>query len=289
MMEVLVSAAGDPVSQVSDVEHRARRFETPCGEGVVVWRAWGKGPPVLLLHGAHGSWSHWVRNIDALAAEQTVWAVDIPGFGESGLPPGQDHAAIAGVLATGLWQLLGSDASKIDVVGFSFGGVVAAHLSVFYPELVRQLIIVGAGGLDTPKNNLELRSIRGLEGEDRRAAHRHNLLALMLHDPASAGELALYLQELNATRGRLNPVPFVLPDRLLLVLPKITAPLSAIWGQYDFPHPNPAVQEAVLRRFHPHLEFRVIPGAGHWVMFERADEFNRALLDILKLPLRPSL
>lgn len=288
MMEVSISAAGDPVSQVSDIEHRARRFETPCGEGVAVWRAWGNGPPLLLLHGAHGSWSHWIRNIDALAADRTVWAVDIPGFGESDLPPSLDHAALAGVLATGLHQLLGNPAS-VDVVGFSFGGVVGAHLSAFYPELVRQLVVVGAGGLDTPKNKLDLRPIRGLAGQERQAAHRHNLLALMLHDPASAGELALHLQELNTSRGRLNPVPFVLPDKLLLVLPEITAPLSAIWGQYDYPHPNPAVQEAVLRRFQPHLAFRVIADAGHWVMFEGADEFNRALLELLGAPLRAKL
>lgn len=287
MMDASVSAAGNPALQVADIEHRARRFESPCGEGVVVWRAWGSGPPVLLLHGAHGSWSHWIRNIDALAAERTVWAVDIPGFGESDLPPSLDHAALADVLATGLRQLLG--AAVVDVVGFSFGGVVGAHLSAFYPELVRQLVVVGSGGLDTPKNQLDLRPIRGLAGQERQAAHRHNLLALMLHDPASAGELALHLQELNTSRGRLNPAPFVLPDKLLLVLPEITAPLSAIWGQYDYPHPNPPVQEAVLRRFQPHLVFRVVPDAGHWVMFERADEFNRALLDILRLPLRSNL
>ncbi|MDP1534466.1 MAG: alpha/beta hydrolase, partial [Rubrivivax sp.] len=32
------------------------------------WRRFGDGPPLVLLHGGHGSWLHWVRNVQALAA-----------------------------------------------------------------------------------------------------------------------------------------------------------------------------------------------------------------------------
>jgi pimeloyl-ACP methyl ester carboxylesterase len=77
-----------------------------------------------------------------------------------------------------------------------------------------------------------------------------------------------------------------LPDKLLQVLPSICAQLDAIWGEHDRPHPGPAIQEKVLRRFHPHLDFRVITGAGHWAMYERPSEFNRTLLDLLARPLR---
>jgi pimeloyl-ACP methyl ester carboxylesterase len=41
------------------------------------------------------------------------------------------------------------------------------------------------------------------------------------------------------------------------------------------------VQEAVLRRFQPQLDFRVIRGAGHWAMYERPEEFNRTVIDLL--------
>jgi pimeloyl-ACP methyl ester carboxylesterase len=285
MHENSVSTAADAAALIKDLESRARRFETPCGDGFVVWHAWGNGPPVLLLHGAHGSWSHWIRNIDALAAERTVWAVDIPGFGASDLPPSVDHRGIIDVLAAGLRQLLDSEL-PMDIVGFSFGGVIAGYLTAFYPELVRQLILVGAGGLDTPKNMIDMRSVRGLEGDERLAMQRHNLLAVMLHHPASVDTLALYLQEFNVRRGRYSPAPLVLPDRLLAILPNIARPLNAIWGEYDHPHPNPSVQEDVLRKFQPNMEFRVVADAGHWVMFERAAAFNRTLLELLRLPLR---
>lgn len=276
----------EPEAVVADFERRARRFETPCGDGALVWRAWGSGPPVLLTHGSHGAWSHWIANIDALAAGRTVWAVDLPGFGESAMPPVADHGGVAEVIAAGLRELMAPEL-PVDIVGFSYGGTAAAYLAAYHPELVRRLILVGTGGLDTPMGHVDLRRLRGLEGEERRAALRANLLGLMLHNPASVDELSMYLQMLNGRRGRLNTAQLVLPDRLLEILPKVSAQVDAIWGEFDRPHPDPAVQEHALRRSHPDLDFRVILGAGHWAMYERPAAFNRAVLDLLSHPLRP--
>jgi 2-hydroxy-6-oxonona-2,4-dienedioate hydrolase len=133
---------------------------------------------------------------------------------------------------------------------------------------------------------VELRRLRGLEGSERRAGHRANLLALMLHDPASVDDLALHLHETNGARARLDPKALVLPDKLLGALPQLTVQIDAIWGEFDRPHPNPALQEAVLRRFQPQLDFRVIRGAGHWAMYERPEEFNRTVIELLGRSLR---
>ena len=275
----------EPAAIVADFERRARRFETPCGDGSLVWRAWGSGPPVLLAHGGHGAWSHWIRNIDPLAAERTVWAPDLPGLGESALPPREDHEAISDAIATGLRRLIAPDL-PVDIVGFSFGGVASAHLAAFHPELVRRLIVVDTGGLDLPMGHIDVRGIRGLADAERSAVLRANLLSLMLHDPASVDALALHLQAINGRRARIQAEKLVLPDKLLLVLPRVSVQLDAIWGEHDNPHPDPAAQASVFRRFHPDLDFRVIPGAGHWAMYERSAAFNRTVLDLLSRPLR---
>jgi pimeloyl-ACP methyl ester carboxylesterase len=274
-----------PADALALIEARARRHETPCGDGSLVWRSWGSGPPVLLAHGSHGSWSHWIRNIEALAQVRTLWVLDLPGYGESAAAPGEDHAAIAAVIAAGLRRLV-PDELPLDFIGFSFGGVVGGHFAALYPELVRRLILVGTGGLNTPMGQVELRRVRALEGEERRAAHRANLLALMLHHPESVDELALHIHETNGAHARLDPIPLVLPDRLMSALPRIPVQIDAVWGELDRPHPNPAVQEAALRRFQPQLDFRVIAGAGHWAMYERPEAFNRTLIDLLGGPLR---
>lgn len=276
-----IPPAGDPTAFVEAFERRARRFETPCGDGAMVWRSWGSGPPLLLLHGSHGSWLHFIRNIDALAAGHTLWVPDLPGYGESAMPPRIDHATIVAVLASGMRQLI-AEALPTDVVGFSYGGLIGAYLAALEPSLVRRLVLVDTGGIDTPMGHLSLQRFRKLSGEARRAALRNNLLALMIHQPAKVDALALHLQETDSLRARMNPTDLVLPDKLIPVLPMIAAPLGVIWGEFDQPHPAPDVQETVLRQYRPNLDFRVIADAGHWVMYEQPEAFNRtveALLD----------
>jgi pimeloyl-ACP methyl ester carboxylesterase len=282
MSDLELPAAADPIQLIAHFEHRAHRHETPCGQGVLVWRRWGSGPPVLLAHGSEGSWSHWIRNIDALAAHYTVWAPDLPGFGDSAPPPTASHESIVAVLAEGLRHVLPREL-PVPVVGFSFGGVIAAYLAALCPELARQIIIVDSGGLDTPrgKGHLRLQRLRGLQGAARREAVRANLLAIMLHHSASADDLALQLSMMNGPRRRLSVQSLVLPDKLRIALPQVTCSVAAIWGEFDGLHPDPAVQEAALQRILPHVAFRTVPDAGHWSMYERADAFNQILLELL--------
>ena len=269
-----------PQQRIADLISRGRRFETACGEGDMVWHSWGSGPPLLLFHGAHGAWSHWVRNIEALAQKYTLWVADLPSYGESAEAIANTHEVYVATLAEGIAELP-IDSLPAAMVGFSFGGVMAGHVAAKHPELVKHLVLVGTGGLDTPKGDVDLTRVRGLEGEERVAAHRHNLLNLMLHHEQSVDDVALFLQEENGMRGRLNPTHLVLPDKLLRVLPEVAAPVSAIWGEFDRPHPAPAVQRQALEKVCPGLDFRVVSNAGHWVMYEQADAFNEVLLDVL--------
>ena len=275
-----------PAAVVADFEARARRYETACGDGVMAWRAWGSGPPLVLFHGAHGAWSHWIRNIDALAAHRTVWACDLPGLGESAVPA-DPHSGegFAAVLEHGLKELLGPDL-PVDIVGFSFGGVLGAHLAANYPQIVRRLILVDTGGL-APPNPPTMTRVSGLKGEERRAAQTANILALLLHRRENVDEMALHLQAINPWRARVDAGPLVLPDKLSGVLPHVRVQVDAIWGEFDQPHPNPAAQAAVLRSFHPDADFRVIPDAGHMSMYEGGEAFNKVVLELLDQPLRP--
>lgn len=280
MNQAAVSEA-DPAERVAAVAARARRVETPCGDGSLVWRIWGEGEPLVLGHGAQGAWSHWIANIDALAAKRTVIAVDMPGHGDSAMPATLDHEGISAVLAEGLRRIV-PDRLPVDLVGFSFGGISFAYLAALHPGLARRLVLVGTGGLGTPLGAVSLGRVGGLAGEERKAALKANLLGLMLHAPPAADDLAVHLLETNAAAARLpNAAELVLPDRLAKILPRIAVPVDAIWGEFDRPHPDPALQEAVIRRTHPRCDFRVIADAGHWVMYEQPEAFDATLLDML--------
>ncbi len=90
-------------SFVDGVAAEAVLIETPCGDGTMVWRIWGAGPPLVLFHGGYGSWTHWIRNVLPLSRAFTVIAPDLPGLGESATPP-EPHTAegLARILVEGL-------------------------------------------------------------------------------------------------------------------------------------------------------------------------------------------
>src|SRR6218665_1440121 len=141
-----MSVLPDPIPRL---EAAAQVLQTPCGEGHIQWHRWGPAAagaagPVVLLHGGSGSWTHWVRNIDALvAAGRQVLVPDLRGFGDSARPPGGGDAdAVAPALEEGLAALLGTQ--RCDLVGFSFGGLTAGLLAAACPQRAARLVLVGA-------------------------------------------------------------------------------------------------------------------------------------------------
>jgi 2-hydroxy-6-oxonona-2,4-dienedioate hydrolase len=276
----------DPVGTTGDaaeIDAAARRHEIACGNGVMVWRSWGDGPPIVLLHGGSGSWSHWVRNIAPLVnAGRQVWAPDLPGFGESARPPaGGDADALPVPLEAGLQTLLGD--ARVDLVGFSFGGMVAAFIAAQTPGRVRRLVLSGAPALGiNPGTRLVLRAWSHLEGEELALAHRANLATLMLAKPESIDELALAIHMSNLARDRMKMRRISRTDILLRTLPAVRCPVYGIWGAED------VLYRGVQERLAPALArapgfrwLRSIPGAGHWVQFECAAAFDRALAEAL--------
>ena len=98
-------------------------------------------------------------------------------------------------------------------------------------------------------------------------------------DARKIDELAVWLQIENLRRSRFKSAGIPLSDVLLKALPAIQARIGAIWAEHDaFVGGQIEVRERLLRSFQPDLDFRVIPGAGHWVTYEAADAVNAALL-----------
>jgi pimeloyl-ACP methyl ester carboxylesterase len=282
---VLPPLESDLPAEARRILARATRHATPCGDGEIVWHAWGQGTPLVLLHGGSGSWTHWIRNVEAFAdAGRRVVVPDLPGFGDSARPPaGQDADAVAPALAAGLRELLGDGA--VDVVGFSFGGLVGTLVAAAQPELVRRLVLVGAPGLGLRNGRLPLRTWRGLPDAEARAAHRNNLATLMLHRPEAIDELAVDLQAANVTRDRMQRRRLALTDILLQTLPSLRCRLDAIYGEQDALYRDTLPQ---LRGCFAHAptfeELVLLPGAGHWVQYEEPRRFNDEVLRLVALP-----
>jgi pimeloyl-ACP methyl ester carboxylesterase len=101
---------------------------------------YGKGDPLLLLHGGLGQIEMFGPNLGLLAQNRQVIAVDLQGHGRSTLGDREMSLVDMGDdMATILAQL---GQTKVDVLGYSLGGGVAFRLAVQHPELVRRLVLV---------------------------------------------------------------------------------------------------------------------------------------------------
>ena len=281
------AVAGEPITVVRRLDAEARRTESPCGDGSMVWRSWGDGPALVLLHGGVGSWQHWVRTVPAFSRTHRVLAPDLPGLGESADPPAPpDMTTISAIVAAGIDGLLGPRASY-DLVGFSFGASVGGHVALLHAERVRSLTLLGAGGLIRPRTPMALERVRDKTGEALMQAHRTNLQRIMIADPARVDALAIAIQDWNVRHSRLDSPALIGKRPLALSLPQLRVPVNAIWGERDqIAYYTLEDRIAALRVLRPEVEPRIIPSTGHWAAYEAPDAFNATLAEFLRAKLR---
>lgn len=271
-----------PHPALDALAHLATLHQVPVPGTRVCWRTFGAGPALVLLHGGHGSWMHWVRNIGALAQRFTVWVADLPGYGDSDdVPPPGDLAALVRATVQSLDAVVGAT-TPIRLVGFSFGGLVATHVAQARPG-VTQLALLGSAGHGTtrrPHGKLMGWKAAAAAGDAAAMADamRHNLGVHMLHAQGAdidALALEVHSRSCRHTRFRSKEISFrVLIGPMLEALP---TRLLLAWGAHDVTADPPAVMRT-LAAAHAARDTRIIDGAGHWVQYEQADAVNALLL-----------
>jgi pimeloyl-ACP methyl ester carboxylesterase len=100
---------------------------------------------LVCLHSREGSSRSFARFMPEIATDRSVYAPDLPGFGESDAAPSLGHADAARAVAD-----LAADLRlrQIDLLGVRFGAAVALDLAAARPELVRRLVLAGAPPMD---------------------------------------------------------------------------------------------------------------------------------------------
>lgn len=263
------------------LEGLAQRHLVPGDGCLVCWRGFGAGPPLVLLHGGHGSWLHWVRNIEALSQRFTLWLPDMPGYGDSGDIPAGRLAPLVSALRASLDALLGSG-TPIRLGGFSFGGLVATHLAA-QREGVTRLVLLGSAGHGSqrrPRGKLRNWQAESASGDSAAlaAVMRHNLAVHMLNTEADdIDELALHAHTWSAQHTRFRSKEIARAGGIGALLETLPGRLRLAWGEHDVTA-EPAVLVRELAAAHPDREACVIEGAGHWAQYERPEAVNTLLL-----------
>jgi pimeloyl-ACP methyl ester carboxylesterase len=274
-----------PAEVIAAAEARAHVVRTGPGGEQVVWRMFGSGPPRVGLRGGFGSWLHWLPVIGHLEPDFRLAVPDMPGFGDSdAIPIGSTPELLADRLTTGIDELF-QPHQYVCLAGFSFGGLVAAHVALRIGARVAALGLVASGGLGEEREPIEMRSRRpGMSGPELAEIAAHNVRILMVADPARADALAVEIQQRNTRRRPgLASRPFSRSRTVLDILPRLEAAVAAIWGTKD-PTVGPYLDERVagVRAAVPDAAIAVLEGCGHWIMQERPDALAAFLADTMK-------
>lgn len=247
-------------------------------QGTISYLDLGHGKPLVLVHGGHGGWYHWMANVEAIAQTRRVIASDLPGFGASSTSKEMFSLELAG---NRIFDLLDSlSVEQFDLVAFSFGCCIAGYMAAHRPERVRSLTLVNPAGMGPPSSTL--RDVQDQASEAARsgsidAGVEISLRKIMLSDSALVTpELtALTSYHVRATRVLTRPIARTNPTKALIA--GVKAPVWLILGTKD-PHQchDLAARQQWIRDLSPDNEASVV-SAAHWLQYERAQWFNEQI------------
>jgi len=250
-------------------------------------------PTVLFLHGGGpgaSGYSNFKYNGPFLA--EHGWhslAPDFLGFGLSDKPADLYYHSATHVL--NMRDLLaGLGIKSVVPVGNSLGGGVALHYTMSYPEQVAKLILMAPGGLVDPRKFVGVSP--GLQAMWSWAKNRpatkaeaessyRELLAKLVHnkaditDEAIAERIDIAMEQPMVLYETLQTPYYTIPQ-----LREMTCPVLGFWGRHD--QFLPFEQNEVLKEALPHSRIVLSENAGHWVMIEDKQVFNREVLDFLE-------
>ena len=270
------------------IEQSSKKIFIKSQDTKICWRSWGEGKAIIFLHGGYGSWAHWIKQAIPFSKTYNVLIPDMPGFGESDdLPLPHTPEKIASNIADTLQELISKDVLPI-ICGFSFGGLIAGHLSYSLIERginPEKLILVGPGGLGAKRGEMKNMIPRHskMTEEEVYQAHKTNLEILMMHDKKKVDEWSVHIQKQNTDAHRIKSRPISSTDTLARVLKKQNIPLYVLWGEKDasvgiYLEDRMAILRNVNNKVRFHVEFNL----GHWIMYENEIIFNKILCDIIQ-------
>ncbi len=239
----------------------------------------GRGPVLLLVHGAAESLRTWDGVAARLVPRYRMVRLDIPDHGLSGPDPEgrygiADHLHRIEVLCA----RLGID--RFAIGGSSWGGTIAYSFAAAHPERVSALVLVSAPGMRSTRPDFHLPQPAGAfarwrgryyQTRDEVAATMRSVsVATGYLTPALVAQYTDFLNRRGRARERARMLEQILPDeatpRATAVVAEVVAPTLVVWGR-DNPAfgPENATDFAAALTHSRQVVTRIYPGVGHKV------------------------
>ena len=251
----------------------------------------GGARPVALVHGFSVPYFIWDPTFEELAsAGFAPIRYDLYGRGFSDRPRVANSVEL---FVSQLQELLDSLAvDRVDLLGLSMGGVIAAAFTARYPSRVRRLVLIdpsGAATLALP-SLYKIAILPGIGELVLGLLGTETLLRSIASDFYDPSQVALFQDQYRVQMGYrgfkrsiLSTIRCHMLDDFMETYQRVAAlrpALMLIWGEND--STVPFEQSNTLRQLFPDAVFRPIPAAGHIPHYERPGEVNPALIDFLR-------
>ena len=265
-----------------------------AGDNTYAYRRFGSGPgaPLLLLQHFTGTLDNWDPAVtDPLALGRPVVLFESPGIGGSG---GKVPETVAGMADHAMKFLDALSLTRVDVLGFSLGGMVAQVMALKRPALLRKIILTGtgpAGGVGVAMDRPELLTIF----VDQKMPPGDKLLKLFF-EPTESSQSAgrKFVQRLaRRTEDTDTPTTAEAAGAQLAAmaawaksggephaeLKKITQPVLVTNGNNDIMIPT--VNSFTLSAHMPNAQLIIYPDSGHGSLFQHAGAFTSHVTEFL--------
>jgi pimeloyl-ACP methyl ester carboxylesterase len=233
----------------------------------------GTGEPLLLLHDELGH-PGWLRVHEHLAQHYTLYMPSHPGFGKS--PPLEWIMTIRDMAGWYLDALDDLALGRVNVMGFSLGGWLAAEMATMCPGMFKRLVLVGATGIKPPSGQIydmflevtkELLTTSFLDPDNTPEFQR------LCPDTPSPEQVEAW-EVAREEACRLGWRPYMHDPSLPHLLRRLKKlPTLIVWGQQDA-----IVPVSVAEAYHtsiPGSRLAILEHCGHHPEIEHADEFVR--------------
>lgn len=241
----------------------------------------GEGLPVILLHGLFGSAANLGMVARGLAADYSVYSLDLPNHGRSPRTANMSYTDMADAVARFIArQELGS----CYVLGHSMGGKVAMQLALDYQDLVGKLVVADIAPVQYPAHHDQvlagLRAVEEAAPADRKGADavlsehvldvgvRAFLLKSWQKDARGHWHWLINIDSVTANYGRLGE-----PNRPGRHSHSFNGDTLFIAGAAS-DYLQPEHRDDILDLF-PRAQVKIIEGTGHWLHAEKPQIFNR--------------
>lgn len=239
----------------------------------------GEGVPLVLIHGFGGDLDNWLFNIDALAEGGPVYALDLPGHGQSvktASPVGLDL-----MVDTVVAFLDHVGAARAHLVGHSMGGLVAGALAAKHPDRAASVTLICPAGLGGEINSGYIDGfVKATGRKDLKPVLTHLFKDQSLVSRSMVDDL-LKFKRLDGVQAFLTELTATLfsegrqAQQVAEALAASGVPAQVIWGEADAVIPPAHAGNLAGAKVH------LVPDAGHMVQMEKSAEVNRLIRDFV--------